>query len=245
MGKVNVIYESRRKAKEARLEIVAELYAKGKSYSKIRTEVMERLGLETYSKATVEKDVKTLLKEWREARLEDTDEAVTLFLERNRQHYEEAREEWERSREKASLVSVKEKGLNLKRKKEADGEDTAGKPKRKIGFETASSAASVDAKAEKPEAPADPENNQPEFIPITKETKTTDVLPEGDPRYMELMIKLEEQRAKILGLYAPEKQEITGRDGVPLFPTFADLDLSKLTDEEKAQLLEIARKAGA
>ena len=244
MGKVDVIYESRRKAKEARLEIVAELYAKGKSYSKIRTAVMERLGLETYSKATVEKDVKTLLKEWREARLEDTDEAVTLFLERNRQHYEEAREEWERSREKASLVSVKEKGLNLKRKKEADGEDT-GKPKRKIGFETASSAASVDAKAEKPEGPADPENNQPEFIPITKETKTTDVLPEGDPRYMDLMIKLEEQRAKILGLYAPEKQEITGRDGVPLFPTFADLDLSKLTDEEKAQLLEIARKAGA
>ena len=113
MGKVDVIYESRRKAKEARLEIVAELYAKGKSYSKIRTEVMERLGLETYSKATVEKDVKTLLKEWREARLEDTDEAVTLFLERNRQHYEEAREEWERSREKASLVSVKEKGLTI------------------------------------------------------------------------------------------------------------------------------------
>lgn len=242
MGKVDVIYESRRKAKEARLEIVAELYAKGKSYSKIRTEVMERLGLATYSKATVEKDVKTLLKEWREARLEDTDEAVTLFLERNRQHYEEVREEWERSREKTSLVSVKEKGLNLKRKK--DGEDN-GKPKRKIGFETSSSAAADDAKDDKPEGSGDPENNSPEFIPITKETKTTDVLPEGDPRYMDLMIKLEEQRAKILGLYAPEKQEITGRGGSPLFPSFADLDLSKLSDEEKAELLELARKAGA
>lgn len=243
MGKNNHIYDSRRQAREARLSIVAELYSKGKSYSKIREEVMARLNLDTYSKATVLKDVKYLLKEWREARLEETDEAVTLFLERNRQHYEETREEWERSREKTSLVSVKEKGLNLKRKKDADGEDN-GKPKRKIGFETSSSAAAVDAKDDKPEGSGDPENNNPEFIPITKETKTTDVLPEGDPRYMDLMIKLEEQRAKILGLYAPEKQEITGRGGSPLFPSFADLDLSKLSDEEKAELLELARKCG-
>lgn len=244
MGKNNIIYESRRKAKEARLEVVAELYAKGKSYSKIRSEVMERLGLETYSKATVEKDVKTLLKEWREARLEDTDEAVTLLLERNRQHYEEVREEWERSREKTSLVSVKEKGLNLKRKKD-DDEEEQSKPKRKIGFETASSAAPVEDKVEKPADPADPENNQPEFIPITKETKTTDVLPEGDPRYMDLLIKLEDQRAKILGLYAPERKEISGANGTALFPTIADLDLSKLSEQEKAELLELARKAGA
>lgn len=238
MGKNNHIYDSRRQAKEARLEIVAELYAKGKSYSKIREAVMERLGLSTYSKATVERDVKSLLKEWREARLEDTDEAVTLFLERNRQHYEEVREEWERSREKTELVSTKEKGLNIKRKKE---DDTDKKPVRKIGFNSYEKPEEETPKVET----ETPTPEEPEFIPITKETKTTDVLPEGDPRYMDLMIRLEEQRAKILGLYAPERKEISGANGSALFPTIADLDLSKLSDDEKSALLELARKAGA
>lgn len=195
MGKVDVIYESRRKAKEARLEIVAELYAKGKSYSKIRTAVMERLGLETYSKATVEKDVKTLLKEWREARLEDMDEAITLFLERNRNHYEETYAAWENSKVEETTTKLPPLG--------EEGLDPSG------------------------------------------EVEVTRKVSPGEWRFMELLTKIEDQRAKILGLYAPEKQEITGRDGGSLFPSFADLDLSKLSDEEKAELLELARKAGA
>lgn len=230
-----------RKKREARLVIVAKLYSKGVSYSRIRSEVMARLNLETYSKATVHKDVSFLLEEWREAHKLEIDESKTLFLERNRQHYEELREEWERSREKTSLVSVKEKGLNLKRKKDADGEDN-GKPKRKIGFETSSSAAAVDAKDDKPEGSGDPENNNPEFIPITKETKTTDVLPEGDPRYMDLMIKLEDQRAKALGFFAPEKISIAGIGGDTLLASGRYLDLSKLNDEEKTTLLELVSK---
>lgn len=84
MAKNEIIYESRRKGKEARLPIVAELYSKGKSYSKIREEVMARLGLSSYSKATVKKDIETLLEEWRESRIKDIDLAQTLALERNR-----------------------------------------------------------------------------------------------------------------------------------------------------------------
>lgn len=213
MGKNNHIYDSRRQAREARLGIVAELYSKGKSYSKIRSEVMARLNLETYSKATVLKDVKSLLKEWREARLEDTDEAVTLFLERNRQHYEETREEWERSRETGSSVKEKER---------------TGRP---IGYKATGD----------PEKDKDPENKI-KTSEVREKDRTFSA--EGDPRYMELLIKLEDQRAKVLGLYAPEEKRITGKDGEPLLSGIADLDISKLDDNEKAMLLELARKCG-
>jgi len=198
MAKNEYIYESRRKMKEARLEIVAELYAKGKSYSKIREEVMARLGLKSYAKDTVAKDVKTLLKEWREARLEDTEEAVSLFLERNRKHYEETWDAWEKS---------------------------------KI----------VETTTKLPPIPAD----APEEAEQNVEISVTETKCPGEWRFMDLLTKIEDQRAKILGLYAPEKKEISGSDGEPLFPTFADLDLSKLSDQEKAELLELARKAGA
>ena len=68
--------------KIARLEIVSTLYKRGYSYRKIREEVMKRLDLSTYSLQTVQNDVQTLLREWRDSRLEDTDELVTLELAR-------------------------------------------------------------------------------------------------------------------------------------------------------------------
>lgn len=208
MAKNDYIYESRRKQKEARLEIVAELYAKGKSYSMIREEVIARLGLKSYAKDTVARDVKTLLKEWREARLEDTEEAVTLFLERNRKHYEETWTAWEQSK-----VKVKETKTTLPPVYSKEGvEATEPDPDKQAGDLTVTA---------------------------------TEVTDPGEWRFMELLTKIEDQRAKILGLYAPEKKEISGSDGEPLFPTFADLDLSKLSETEKAELLELARKAGA
>ena len=94
-GEKQQAYESRRKQKEARLVIVSELYSKGKSFREIRSEVIRRLDLGSYSLKTVHDDIETLLKQWRSERLDKTDQAVTLFLERNRQHYEEARLEWD------------------------------------------------------------------------------------------------------------------------------------------------------
>ena len=205
MAKNEIIYESRRKGKEARLPIVAELYSKGKSYSKIREEVMVRLNLPSYSKATVKKDIETLLEEWRESRIKDIDLAQTLALERNRQHYEEVREEWERSKEDRTAKSIKRKGAPAK------------------GVE-------------------DDEDGGSAIKTTFQERKVTTILGKGDPAYMDLMIRLEDQRAKILGLYAPEKKEISGKDGEPLFTSFGDLDLTKLSAEEKEALLELARK---
>lgn len=38
----------------------------------------------------------------------------------------------------------------------------------------------------------------------------------GDPRYLDGVMKCIEQRCKLLGIYAPEKREHTGKDGGPI-----------------------------
>lgn len=40
----------------------------------------------------------------------------------------------------------------------------------------------------------------------------------GDVRYLDMIHKVSMERRKILGLYAPEKREITGKDGKDLLP---------------------------
>lgn len=204
-GDKKLAYEKKRKIKEARLVIVAELYSKGKSFREIRSEVIQRLNLETYSLKTVHSDIESLLKEWREQRLDDTDQAATLFLERNRQHYLEAREEWERSRLDRFRTDTKKKGVPTK------GDSGTGSGGDRI-------------------------------LTVLREEKRIHELGEGDPRYMELMLKCEEQRAKLLGLYAPERRVLTGENGSPLVPGSSSIDLGKLTPEEKAELLKMARK---
>lgn len=42
----------------------------------------------------------------------------------------------------------------------------------------------------------------------------------GDVRYLDIIHKVSVERRKILGLYAPEKREITGKDGKELLPQF-------------------------
>ena len=66
--------KKRNQVKLARLEIVSGLFKRGYSRRKIQSEVMKRLDLPTYSLQTVQRDIQTLLEEWRESRLEDTDE---------------------------------------------------------------------------------------------------------------------------------------------------------------------------
>lgn len=205
MKQTDAALEAKRKLKESRLVIVAECYSKGLSYRAIRAEVMARLNLSTYSTRTVSNDVETLLKDWRRERAKETELATELLLERNRQHYKEAREEWERSRQDRVKTDTKKKGIPV-----------------------------THSKGAKPGTPA-------EIQTILKEEKRITELGEGDPRYMDLMIKLEDQRAKILGLYAPERRVLTGENGDPLIPS-GSMDLTRLSDKERKDLLKLARK---
>lgn len=84
--------------KEQRLEIVAPLWRKNYTYREIRTEVMKRLGLKTYGLFTVKSDVDTLLREWQENRLEDTDKKITSELARIDLVIREAWDMWEKSK---------------------------------------------------------------------------------------------------------------------------------------------------
>ena len=102
--------QKRNQVKLARLEIVAKLYKRGYSIRKIRDEVMRRLDLPTYSLQTVHKDVRTLLDEWRESRLDDLDDALELELQRIDDTVRELWEQWEKSKTDYSKTESKQKG---------------------------------------------------------------------------------------------------------------------------------------
>lgn len=99
-----------RQKKLARLEIVATLYKRGYSIRKIQSEVMARLDLKTYSVATVHSDIKSLLEEWRENRIEDMDAALQLELERIDDTIRELWEQWEKSKTDYTKTARKQKG---------------------------------------------------------------------------------------------------------------------------------------
>lgn len=97
-------------AKEQRLEIVAPLWRKNYNYREIRAEVMKRLDLPSYSLQTVKRDVDTLLKEWQENRLGDTEKKITSELARIDLVIKEAWEMWEKSKEDYEKKKAKQKG---------------------------------------------------------------------------------------------------------------------------------------
>ena len=156
--------------KLARLEIVSTLYKRGYSYRKIREEVMKRLDLSTYSLQTVKNDVQTLLEEWRESRLEDTDELVTLELARIDDTCRELWEQWEKSKENFTRQTRKQKGSPTR----------------------------------------DAETGQTSIRTYQTERTETEVICLGDPSYIAEIRKQLEERRKLLGLYAPEKKELSG-----------------------------------
>jgi len=71
---------------------------------------MRRLDLATYSTQTVHRDVQTLLKEWRDNRLEDMDDALQLELTRIDDTVRELWEQWEKSKEDYTRTQRKRKG---------------------------------------------------------------------------------------------------------------------------------------
>lgn len=85
--------------REQRLQLVAPLWRKSWTLKEIRDEVMKKLDLDTYSLGTVHKDVQRLINEWREYRLEDTDDKITAELARIDLVIKEAWAAWEKSKE--------------------------------------------------------------------------------------------------------------------------------------------------
>ena len=162
--------KKKNQVKLARLEIVSNLYKRGYSYRKIREEVMKRLDLSTYSLQTVKNDVQTLLEEWRESRLEDTDELVTLELARIDDTCRELWEQWEKSKTDYNKTQRKQKGSPAR----------------------------------------DAETGQTSIRTYQTERTETEVICLGDPSYIAEIRKQLEERRKLLGLYAPEKKELSG-----------------------------------
>lgn len=66
----------------------------------------------------------------------------------------------------------------------------------------------------------------------------------GNVGYISEIRKLLEYRAKLLGLYAPDRKEVTGANGQPLNPTTTNttITVEELTDDELATLYAIAAK---
>jgi hypothetical protein len=159
--------------KENRLPIVADMYKKGYSTRAIRVEVMKRLDLKTYSLQTVWKDIHTLLKEWQNDRIKDTDQAVQLELSRIDDITREAWAAWDKSKKDQTVRKMKRKGLP------------------KVSGENGS-------------------NESNGITTLEIEQRTEEDINYGDPRYLDVINKQNIERRKLLGLYAPEKRELSG-----------------------------------
>lgn len=169
-------HQKQNQIKEARLEIVSKLYKRGNSVRQIRSEVMTRLDLKTYSVSTVQADIQTLLKEWREDRVQDTDDLLELELARIDDTVKELWAQWEKSKEDYIKTSRTQKG-----------------------------------------APSRSENNDQEQQPqqerirtFSVEQKTQNVIGLGNTAYIAEIRQQLAERRKLLGLYAPEKRDVTG-----------------------------------
>lgn len=162
------------KMKLARLEIVASLYKRGNSVRMIQAEVMKRLDLTTYSLATVQRDIQSLLKEWRENRLSDMEDAIQLELERIDDTVRELWAQWEKSKEDYIRETNIRRGVPQKK----DGKDGSG--------------------------------GNTEIKTVSTEKTATNVVGLGNPAYISEIRQQLQERRKLLGLYAPEKKDITG-----------------------------------
>lgn len=160
----------RNQEKIARMEIVAKLYKRGYSCRQIREEVMTRLNLGSYSLCTVNKDIKTLLEEWRENRIEDMDDALQLELERIDETCRELWAQWEKSKEDYNKTTNTRKGAPQRNKD--TGESTVRT--------------------------------------FSVEERTSNVQGLGNPQYIAEIRQQLMERRKLLGLYAPEKKDISG-----------------------------------
>lgn len=188
-----------RQAQLARLEIISGLYKRGYSFREIRSEVMKRLDLDTYSLETVHKDITRMLEEWREQRIDRIDQVVQLELQRNDDIIKEAWQAWDKSKTDYERKSAKQQGLPTRSDDNTDG-----------GISTTK-------------------------IEQSKEL----VIRYGDPRYLDLILKVQERNAKLLGYDSPIKVDVYNTPPKDEAPASAEYDLSALPPE---LLVEMAMK---
>lgn len=179
-----------------RMTLVAPLWKKNYSIREIRDEVKARLELPTLSTRTVWKDVQRLVKEYREFRLENTEEKVAQELARLDGVIREAWEMWEQSKTGYDKKQQKRKGIPKK-------DDATGA-----------------------------------LVTLYAEEKQEHVRGTGDPRYLDIILKAQEQRRKLLGL---DKLEVnlTGNVGGTLEIKHTYTGVALPTSEDEA-----ARQAG-
>lgn len=183
--------QRRSQAKMARLEIVSQMFLRQYTVRQIRAEVMKRLNLSTYSTATVQNDIKTVLEELQQQRLDNAEYALQLELERIDETCRELWAQWEKSKEDYVRTMKKRKGV-------PQFGDEGGKSKT-----------------------------------TQIETRESTVIGLGNVSYIsEIRAQLQERR-KLLGLYAPEKKEVSGE------LSFANLLMeSGMLDEAEANSTE-------
>lgn len=195
-------HRKQRQLREARLEIVAQLYKRGYSVRKIAKEVQTRLQLEKVpNPSTIQSDIKKLLYEWREYRLDNIEDRMQLELERIDDCIIELWSAWEKSKTDYTQEQAKQKGSPI-----------AGDAKKHSITEI--------------------------------EQQRKEIRKFGDVSYITEIRQQLAERRKLLGLYAPDKREVTGANGTPLNPanTQAKLSIEDLSEEELTTLYKIAAK---
>lgn len=208
--------QKRRQIREARLQIVSELRLQGKSVRQIADAVTARLQLKKkVSTGTIHNDLKLLLQQWREDNNQNTEEWVQLEVARVDMLIAELYEAWEKSKKDYERTRASQERRQLEiTDKEAEG----NKPKAKATKHPAS------------------------FLKQSQSREN--VINYGNVGYISEIRKLLEYRAKLLGLYAPDRKEVTGANGQPLNPTTTNttITVEELTDDELATLYAIAAK---
>lgn len=183
--------QRRNQAKIARLEIVSQMFLRQHTVRQIRAEVMKRLNLSTYSTATVQSDIKTVLEELQQQRLDNAEYALQLELERIDETCRELWAQWEKSKEDYVRTMKKRKGV-------PQFGDEGGKSKT-----------------------------------TQIETRESTVVGLGNVAYISEIRQQLQERRKLLGLYAPEKKEVSGE------LSFANLLMeSGMLDEAEANSTE-------
>lgn len=209
--------QKRRQIREARLQIVSELRLQGKSVRQIADAVTARLQLKKkVSTGTIHSDLKLLLQQWREDNNQNTEEWVQLEVARVDMLIAELYEAWEKSKKDYERTRASQERRQL----EITDKDTEskGQPKQKATKHPAS---------------------------FLKQSQSREqVINYGNVGYISEIRKLLEYRAKLLGLYAPDRKEVTGANGQPLNPptTNTTITVEELTDDELATLYAIAAK---
>lgn len=170
----------RRRVKEGRMLIVAELYKKGYTIRAIADEVRARMNT-TCSTRTIWNDINSLLTEWRKTRIDDVDARLQFELECINDSIRELWDQWEKSKD-----------------------DYTKQYNRRVGVPVPANASDENGQG----GQNSQGRNGNEIITVRREQSETNEVQLGDPRYISEIRMQQIERRKLLGIYAPEKKDI-------------------------------------